>query len=193
MDPPVGILSLVPVVRLFGSGILTTGDFNSFNWSVLSLVGGGMVLSQTVVLSGLLHVALDRTKKVVAAISRSHLLVFVVVQCLFGSIVDSEKIAASFFPAVEIAGADAGHSAAFVVLSALALHTAKLMHVSSISNALVFSIRIDVPEDDAQRGIITGTPLLSGADFLVYAGPTVVIGVLLVATLGFGIAAIVGL
>jgi hypothetical protein len=103
------------------------------------------------------------------------------------------KIAALFFPVVEVAGSDAGHSAAFVILSALAVYTAKLMHVSSISNALVFSIRIEHPEDNVQRGIVASTALLSGADFLFYAGPTVVIGVVLLATLGFGMAALVGL
>jgi phosphate transporter len=52
----IGIASLVPIVWLFGIGILTVNDFNSLKLSTLSLLGGGLVLAEAVRVSGLLDV-----------------------------------------------------------------------------------------------------------------------------------------
>jgi phosphate transporter len=49
-----GIVSLIFVVIMFGSGLLTTVDFNSFNWHTLMLLGGGSILGKAISSSGLL-------------------------------------------------------------------------------------------------------------------------------------------
>ncbi|RHY33968.1 hypothetical protein DYB32_001236, partial [Aphanomyces invadans] len=48
--PTVGdmsIISLILMVTLFGTGILSQFDFNSFSWHILFLIGGGSVLGET--------------------------------------------------------------------------------------------------------------------------------------------------
>jgi phosphate transporter len=51
-----GIISLLLMVVLFGTGILNEVDFNSFSWHTLWLLGGGNVLGLAVTNSGLLDV-----------------------------------------------------------------------------------------------------------------------------------------
>ncbi|CAK4078631.1 unnamed protein product [Aphanomyces euteiches] len=56
--PTVGdmsIISLMLMVSLFGTGILSQFDFNSFSWHILFLIGGGNVLGEAVTRSGLLE------------------------------------------------------------------------------------------------------------------------------------------
>merc|ERR1719375_300972 len=51
-----GIIALVPVLALYGPGLLTPAEFNSTPWSVLILMGGGLALGNAVKSSGLLSV-----------------------------------------------------------------------------------------------------------------------------------------
>jgi phosphate transporter len=50
-----GIIALCFVVLVFGSGMLTEVDFNSFSWHTLFLLGGGNVLGKAVSDSRLLN------------------------------------------------------------------------------------------------------------------------------------------
>jgi phosphate transporter len=49
-----GIISLMLMFILFGTGMLSQFDFNSFSWHILFLIGGGNVLGDAVQRSGLL-------------------------------------------------------------------------------------------------------------------------------------------
>ncbi|OQR89234.1 divalent anion:Na symporter (DASS) family protein [Thraustotheca clavata] len=49
-----GIISLMLMFTLFGTGILSQFDFNSFSWHILFLIAGGNVLGEAVQRSGLL-------------------------------------------------------------------------------------------------------------------------------------------
>ena len=49
-----GIISLLFMVMMFGTGILSQFDFNSFSWHILFLIGGGNVLGEVSVVH--LHV-----------------------------------------------------------------------------------------------------------------------------------------
>ncbi|RKP27366.1 SPX domain-containing protein, partial [Syncephalis pseudoplumigaleata] len=50
----VGIISLIPIILYFGSGLLTKEDFNNFLWTVIMLAMGGIALGKAVEGSGLL-------------------------------------------------------------------------------------------------------------------------------------------
>ncbi len=50
---PVGIVSLIPLVLLYGTKILTVKDFNELSWDVLILMGGGLALGKAIEVSGL--------------------------------------------------------------------------------------------------------------------------------------------
>jgi phosphate transporter len=65
----IGIASLVPIVWLFGSGVLTVNDFNSLKWSTLSLLGGGLALGEAMRVSGLLDVIASGARAALGDIS----------------------------------------------------------------------------------------------------------------------------
>lgn len=51
-----GMMSVVPIVAFFGTGILTTQDFNSFMWNIIVLTMGGTTLGKAVINTGLLKI-----------------------------------------------------------------------------------------------------------------------------------------
>ena len=50
----IGIIALVFLSTVFGTGMLSEVDFSSLSWSTLMLVGGGNVLGKAIASSGLL-------------------------------------------------------------------------------------------------------------------------------------------
>ncbi|RLV93152.1 Low-affinity phosphate transporter PHO91 [Spathaspora sp. JA1] len=50
-----GIIALIPLVLFFGSGLLTTEDFNNYPWNIVVLAMGGTALGKAVASSGLLN------------------------------------------------------------------------------------------------------------------------------------------
>ncbi|KAL6927225.1 hypothetical protein ACO0SA_003517 [Hanseniaspora valbyensis] len=51
-----GMISVFPIVAFFGTGILTTQDFNSFMWNIVILTMGGTTLGKAVINTGLLRI-----------------------------------------------------------------------------------------------------------------------------------------
>lgn len=51
-----GMMSIIPIVAFFGTGILTTQDFNSFMWNIIILTMGGTTLGKAVINTGLLKI-----------------------------------------------------------------------------------------------------------------------------------------
>jgi phosphate transporter len=49
-----GIIALIPIIVFFGSGLLTTEDFNNYPWNIVVLAMGGTALGKAVSSSGLL-------------------------------------------------------------------------------------------------------------------------------------------
>jgi phosphate transporter len=49
-----GIIALIPIIIFFGSGLLTTEDFNNYPWNIVVLAMGGTALGKAVSSSGLL-------------------------------------------------------------------------------------------------------------------------------------------
>lgn len=49
-----GIIALLPLILLFGPGLLTTEDFNNYPWNIVVLAMGGTALGKAVASSGLL-------------------------------------------------------------------------------------------------------------------------------------------
>ncbi|KAK6197468.1 low-affinity phosphate transporter [Scheffersomyces amazonensis] len=49
-----GIIALLPIILFFGTGLLTTEDFNNYPWNIVVLAMGGTALGKAVASSGLL-------------------------------------------------------------------------------------------------------------------------------------------
>lgn len=87
-----GVVAVVPMVALFGPGILTKEDFNNFLWTVVFLAMGGMALGEAVASSGLL----DRLGKAVvgAGLSEFWLLILLLLLMLTVASAVSHTVAA---------------------------------------------------------------------------------------------------
>ncbi|KAI5955837.1 PHO91 [Candida jiufengensis] len=60
-----GIISLIPLILFFGSGLLTTEDFNNYPWNIVVLAMGGTALGKAVASCGLLNtIAIEIQKQV---------------------------------------------------------------------------------------------------------------------------------
>jgi phosphate transporter len=189
----IGIASLVPIVWLFGAGILTVNDFNSLKWSTLSLLGGGLVLGEAMKVSGLLDVISDLARNALGKIGVwSLLIVLLVVEGLLASLLSSTTAASIIFPVIMAIGKNTGHPALLVVLSALMISSAQLFHISSFPNALVSGVCIECEEEDVARGIVNGVPFLTGLDYIVYGAPTIVLGIVVISTIGYALATLLG-
>ncbi len=51
-----GVIALIPIICFFGTGLLTSEDFNNFLWTIIVLAMGGIALGKAVSNSGLLSV-----------------------------------------------------------------------------------------------------------------------------------------
>jgi phosphate transporter len=184
----IGIVSLLPIVWLFSRGILTTADFNSFPWSTLTLAGGAIVLSESAQLSGLLNVFVVRVIIVFSRLSSLQTVIAIIAPIMIGSIFNWSIVASAIFPVIAAVGEECGHLKSFVILSALALNSAQLFHVSSLANALVSSVFFEGEDVTCQRSIV----LLRGHDFLFAGLPSVVISTGVLLTLGLALTALLG-
>jgi phosphate transporter len=189
----IGIVSLVPIVWLFGNGILTVNDFNSLKWSTLSLLGGGLALGEAMRVSGLLDVIAEAAKDALGDISAwTLLIILLVIEAVLASLLSSTTAASIIFPLIMAIGANTGRAPLLVVLSALMISSAQLFHISSFPNALVSGVCIEAVDEDPGRGIVNGLPFLTGHDYMVYGAPTVVLAIVIVSTLGYALANLLG-
>jgi phosphate transporter len=190
----IGIASLVPIVWLFGSDILSINDFNSFKWSTLSLLGGGLCLGEAMRVSGLLDVIAAGARAALGSISAwILLLILLVMEGILASLLSSTTAASILFPLIMAIGQNTGHAPLLVCLSALMISSSQLFHISSFPNALVSGVAIETIDEDPKRGILNGIPFLTGHDYIVYGAPTIAMGVVVVATVGYMLVRILGL
>ncbi|OHT08968.1 Sodium:sulfate symporter transmembrane region family protein [Tritrichomonas foetus] len=190
----IGIASLIPIVWFFGSGILTTHDFNSLKWSTLSLLGGGLALGEAMKMSGLLDVIAFGAKKVLDGVSVWALLVIIlIIEGCLASLLSSTTAASIMFPLILAIGGNTGHAPLLVVLSALMISSSQLFHISSFPNALVSGVCAECsPEVEKETGVESGTPYLKGIDYVRFGWPTIVMSVATISSLGYMLASNIG-
>ena len=103
------VVSLLFIVLMFGTGMLSEVEFNSFTWHVLFLLGGGNILGEIVSSSGLLaHLAEELFPNSAKELQSSPVILFVLL----------------FFVTVMVASF-VSHSVAAIVLIPFVAHTAK--------------------------------------------------------------------
>lgn len=191
----IGIASLIPIVTFFGSGILTTSDFNSLKWSTLSLLGGGLALGESMKLSGLLDVIADGAKEILKNVSILCLLIVILMaESIVASILSSTTAASIIFPLIMAISSNTGHAPLLVVLAALMISTSQLFHISSFPNALVSGVAFEGTIDEEREiGIASGTTYLKGSEYFRYGWPTIVMGWIVISTVGYTAASKLGL
>ncbi|OHS93590.1 Sodium:sulfate symporter transmembrane region family protein [Tritrichomonas foetus] len=175
-----GIICLIPVVLIFGSGILTTNDFNSLSWSTLSLAGGSIALSETIKISGLFDFVFDNVFDTINDMGFSEFtmtVIFLFIVSIFASIFTDKMVIVH-----KLISLWSGSTTA-IATSVLMVHVSQLFVSSTFANIAVTSV---INQE-------TGEPIISGSEFVKKGLVTVLFAVAVLSTVGYVLVSSLGL
>ncbi|DAZ98014.1 TPA: hypothetical protein N0F65_004504 [Lagenidium giganteum] len=172
-----GIISLLFMFIMFGTGMLSQFDFNSFSWHILFLIGGGNVLGDAVQRSGLLdtlshsliHTLPDGSVWMVT------LSLCLLVLCLT-TFVSHTVASIILLPIIVQMSVEIGHPHIPVICCALSISAAMALPFSSFPNINSLLVLDD-----------HGQPYLQVQDFLRVGVTFSIISVILIVSLGYGL------
>lgn len=159
----IGILSLIPIVFVYGKGILAPNEFNTLNWTVVAFAGGIIALTESIKLSGLFDLTVDflffnipSRNNIISKVNIPPNGIEWIVSVVYLFII---SFFSSFFwdknYIIERISYLWNGSPFFLALCFLMIHVSQLLHISTFSNLLVSSILNDQ----------TNEPILSGSMF----------------------------
>ncbi|CAI4058553.1 hypothetical protein SUVZ_03G0980 [Saccharomyces uvarum] len=100
-----GLIAVIPIVLFFGTGLLSTKDFNTFPWSIVILAMGGIALGKAVSSSGLLvTIARALQKKIENDGVFAILCIFGILMLVVGTFVSHTVSAIIIIPLVQEVG-----------------------------------------------------------------------------------------
>jgi di/tricarboxylate transporter len=152
----------------------------------LTLVGGGIVLSESAELSGLLAVVADGMKGALLRLHSSRMLVMVGSTIMLASGFNQSVVAPAIASVLTAIGEDGRQS--YAILSGLALNCGQLLPFSSLANALVSSVSFEIDEPPSRTVL-----LLSGRDYFLSGIPAVVISMAVLLTVGVALTTILNM
>ena len=181
-----GIISILPIVALFGTGLLTSDDFNNFLWTIVVLAMGGTTLGKAVINSGLLVTIASQIKTMIEDQP-----IFVIV-LLFGFIIItiatfvSHTVAAMIIaPLMKEIGENlpgkVKHSNLLVMLTALLCSGAMALPTSGFPNLCGISL----VDDFGERYLTVGNFISRGV-------PATLWTYFILVTVGYGLMKFVG-
>lgn len=173
----IGIISLLFLTFIFGSGLLTEVDFNSMNWHTLCLVGSGDVLGKAVTSSGLLHHVTQALMELIPLENAWAALVgILVIVCIVGTFISHTVAAIVLMPVIANIGVKLDMPEGVVIGSAFAISSAMSLPFSSFPNLNAAMLKDDHNE-----------PFLRVTDFLRVGIPITIITLGLISTLGLSL------
>ena len=130
-----GIVCLVPIVLIYGSGILTTNDFNSLNWTPVAIAGGSLALNMAMKISGLFDFIVDSFFSYIEYFQDTAKYFYCVVFVAILSSIFTDKIflinkLLSFW----------FNDPTMIFLSILMVHVSQILIISTFSNIIISSI-----------------------------------------------------
>ncbi|TMW62994.1 hypothetical protein Poli38472_005612 [Pythium oligandrum] len=172
-----GIISLMFMFVMFGTGMLSQFDFNSFSWHILFLIGGGNVLGDAVQRSGLLNTL---SQSVIQYLPSGSVWVITISLCMLvlslTTFVSHTVGSIILLPIIVQMSIEIGHPHIPVISCALAISAAMALPFSSFPNINSLLVLDD-----------HGQPYLQVQDFLRVGITFSIITVGLIVTLGFGL------
>jgi len=164
-----GVISLCFMVIMFGSGILTEVDLNSFAWHTLFLLGGSNVLGKVVESSHLLEHIVSLVKHALPdnQVMAAAMLFFF--SCMMATFVSHSVAAIVIVPIVTHIGKSYGAVQEFSFGAALAISAAMALPFSSFPNVYCLLVVDDM-----------GKPYLNNRDFILIGGPASCLSVLFI-------------
>lgn len=175
-----GIISIIPLVIFFGTGLLTSEDFNNFMWTIVILAMGGTTLGKAVTSSGLLST--------MAAIIKENVedkpifvivLIFGLVILTMATFVSHTVAAMIIVPLMSEIGSNlpsGDHSRLLIMVAALLCSGAMGLPTSGFPNVTAISMIDEVGD----RYLTVGTFITRGV-------PSSFIAYLVVVSLGYGL------
>lgn len=174
-----GIVACVPIVLLFGTGLLKTDDLNNFPWQIILLSMGGLALGSAVQSSGLLKdVATSLQKKVQDFSAFLILLVFGSLVLVVATFVSHTVATIIIAPLVKEVGDSMSHphSTMLVFGTVLMAAAAMALPTSGFPNVTAISMSDEV-----------GQRYLSVSTFITRGIPASIITYVVIISLGYGI------
>ncbi|CAO3594676.1 unnamed protein product [Absidia cylindrospora] len=174
-----GVISAIPFVMFFGSGVLAKTDLNNFLWPVLIVAQGGMALGFAVESSGLLEIIGHRIAAGVDHMDAlSIVFIFGIIVLVFATFVSHTVAALIILPIVQEVGKTLvpPHPNLLVMVTGLVSSVAMGLPISGFPNMNAFML-----EDP------TGKPYLTVKDFVMCGVPASIIAGVITILLGYGI------
>ena len=181
----VGITSLIPVMVFFSTGILDSHDFGTLRWSTLVLMGGGLALGEAMTVSGLLDILSETIANGLKGLNIWVVLVIVMlIESILTSVINHTSAAAILFPVLQKIGEAINHPIVLLTIAALMISCSQLFHISSFPNALISGVQRHLRYDPSK---LTSESFLTGKNFFLVGWPTIIAGILVLSSLGYGI------
>lgn len=174
-----GIIAVVPIALLFGTGLLTVDDVNNFPWTIILLAMGGLALGKAVSSSGLLStIAKALQKKVMDFDAFVILLIFGLLTLVVATFVSHTVATIIIVPLVKEVGDAMGHPHPLLLVMGTALLASAAMGLptSGFPNVTAISMTDEV-----------GKRYLTVNTFITRGVPASVIAYVFIVTLGYGI------
>ncbi|KAJ6233173.1 low-affinity phosphate transporter pho91 [Anaeramoeba flamelloides] len=173
----IGITALIPLVVFFGLGLLETQDLGELSWSVLLLIGGGLVLGDGVELSNLLHIISEAVGDLVASQSMWVIcLAFMILAGSIGIAISSTVCAVIILPVIGVVGHKYKH---LILLTSLVTSVASgstTLPISSFPNSVAYAV-LDKK----------GNQYLTVKDYLKSGSVSSFLTLVILVTIGYGI------
>ncbi|KAG0672477.1 member of the phosphate permease [Maudiozyma exigua] len=175
-----GQIAIIPIVVFFGSGLLSTKDFNTFPWSIVILAMGGTALGSAVSSSGLLAtIAKALQRRIEGDTTMAVLCIFGALMLVVGTFVSHTVSAIIIIPLVKEVGDELGDpKAAPILVFGCALLASAGMGLASSGFPNVTAISM-IDKNNK--------PYLNMATFISRGVPCSIVVFLCVITLGYGI------
>lgn len=174
-----GIISILPMILFFGTGLLTVQDLNNFPWSIIILAMGGIALGKAVSSSGLLKtVAVALQNKIMDFNMYAIVMIFGILILVVATFVSHTVAALIIVPLVKEVGESlpTPHPLLLIMSTTLIASAAMALPTSGFPNVTAISMTDEL----GQRYLTVNTFITRGI-------PASLIGYICVVTIGYGI------
>ncbi|EDO19483.1 hypothetical protein Kpol_1018p11 [Vanderwaltozyma polyspora DSM 70294] len=179
-----GIISIIPLVLFFGTGLLNSEDFNNFMWTIVVLAMGGTTLGKAVSSSGLLGTVANYVKEKVEHDSLFEItLIFGILILIIATFVSHVVAAMIVLPLMDEIGKNLGsnHSRLLIMIAAFLCSCAMGLPTSGIPNVTAISMTDEL-----------GNRYLTVSNFITRGVPASFLGYFVIITVGFGLMKLTG-
>jgi len=174
----IGIVSLVPIVALYGARVLSLDDLKKLDWGVLLLLGGGACLGEAVKSSTLLDFVSEELGNLFGGLNRwGKFMAFNVLMLVLANFVSHTVAALTMIPIISSVGYTMGKASlckSLVMGTVIMDSAASMLPVSSFPNVLAYGVRDE-----------NGQQYLTSKDYFLPSMATELASLIVISSLGY--------